>query len=325
MSKERRAFLKAGSLLAGTALFSNPLDLLANFSKKVTTLKENRILMICQTNDILGRTKCNYDNLGGLQAIKSLINQQELSGLIIDAGNFMAADETIQQHERTIQLMNAIGYHGVTPGKQELKNGQSYLADLAALMDFPLINCNYTFSDKKLASYIKTYEVINFGKYKIGITGVGSDTKTTGVSFRNPYQEANKTASFLKAEAKCDLVICLSNLGFDKQLNNLAFAAQSKDIDFIAGGQGERILSGAQILKNSEKNQVILSHSANHGIAIGISKFGFNSEGKFNDFHHKYMVAGLSLNENRLHGHSILRNLASNNKVGSNTQTLFNA
>jgi 5'-nucleotidase len=324
MSNERRAFLKAGSVLAGTALLSNPLDALANFSKKVNTLAENQSLRVYQTNDLLGRFKSNYSNIGGLPAVKSLIRQQEFSGLVVDAGNFIAAGDTLLQHEQTIQAMNAIGYHAVTPGKQELMNGQAYLADLAALMNFPMLNCNYTFSDKKLASYVKPYQIVYFGKHKIGITGVGSETNTVGVSVRNPYQEASKIATYLKMEAKCDLVICLSNLGFDKKLNNQTLAAASKNIDFIAAGQGERILQGAMVLRNAEKKQVVLSHAPNQGIAVGVSRFSFNATGEFNDFHHKYMVTGLSQNENRLHGHTILRDLASNNKVKGATQTLFN-
>ena len=73
MSNERRAFLKVGSVLAGTALLSNPLDVLANVSKKVNTLAENQSLRVYQTNDLLGRLKTNYDNIGGLPAVKSLI------------------------------------------------------------------------------------------------------------------------------------------------------------------------------------------------------------------------------------------------------------
>ncbi|SDL79377.1 5'-nucleotidase [Pedobacter sp. ok626] len=326
MSNKRRAFLKAGSLLAGTALLGNPLDLLANFSKKVNTLAAQNTLMVYQTNDLLGRIIAKSDGLGGLLAVKRLISQQEISGITVDAGNFMAANETILQHEHTIGLMNAIGYHAVTIGIQELSNGQSYLANLTGLMNFPLLNCNYTFSDKKLASFVKPYHIFYCGKYKIGITGIGSNTKTAGVSFRNPYQEANKVAGFLKGQEKCDLVICLSNLGFDaKQLNNQALASQSKNIDFIAGGQHERILQGAMVLRNAEKKQVVLSHSANHGIAIGVSRFGFNSEGQHNDFHHKYMIAGLSLRENRLKAHSILSELATaNHKINSNAQTFMN-
>jgi 5'-nucleotidase len=325
MSNERRAFLKVGSVLAGTALLSNPLDILANVSKKVNTLTENNSLRVYQTNDLLGKLTANYNNIGGLPAVKSLISQQEFSGLIIDAGNFIAASDSRLQHEQTIHLMNAIGHHVATPGKQELMNGQAYLADLAGLMNFTLLNCNYIFSDKKLASYVKPYEIINFGKHKVGITGVGADTNTTGISVRNPYQEANKIATYLKMEAKCDLVICLSNLGFNKELNNQTLASASKNIDFIAAGQGERILQGAMVLRNAEKQQVILSHAANQGIAIGVSKFSFNAAGGLNDFHHKYMVAGLSLNENRLHGHTILRDLASNNKSNGQIQSLFNS
>ncbi|RYD90937.1 MAG: hypothetical protein EOP54_23240 [Sphingobacteriales bacterium] len=127
---------------------------------------------------------------------------------------------------------------------------------------------------------------------------MGTSLNVPGVEFKNPYKAANNMASYLKNNQKCDFVICLSHLGFETDgYSSKGLAEVSEHIDFIAGGHNNKVLRGAMVLRNKNKDDVTLSQAGEHGKILGKTTFGFDAFNRKNDFHHKYLVAGLSHKE----------------------------
>jgi 5'-nucleotidase len=317
MTQARRSFLKKSSIITSVALFSSHLDVLAGITKKINTFNNER-MMIFQTNDLNGRIESNNDGFGGIKNIVELIKTQETSGLNVDAGNFLASGASQHEQERTIYLMNKIGYHAVTLGANELTMGQESFAELLPQMDFPLVNCNYTFSNTKLSSSVKPYIIIKNKNLKIGITGVGTSLNVPSVEFKNPYQAANNMADYLKNKLNCDFVICLSHLGFETEgYSSKGLAEESEHIDFIAGGNDNKVLRGAMVLRNKNKCDVALSQAGQNGMILGKTTFGFDAFNRKNDFHHKYLIAGLSHREQFTDAHLVLGKLSRAQKHNS--------
>lgn len=316
MSSPRRSFLKSSGIFAGVTVLGRPLQALADVSKKINTIDAGKCINIFQTNDLNSRIKSNLDGFGGLEKVQALIAGEDVSGLIIDAGNFLGQQQSREKPEKTVGLMNKIGYHAVTIGINELSMGQSCFSELIPQMNFSLVNCNYRFSHSVLSSAIKPYIIIKTKGLKVGVTGVGPQLGIEGVLFENPYAAANKTAEYLKQELDCDLVICLSQLGLDKdKFNSKELAEVSVHIDFIASGSSNKVLQGAMILKNKDRHDVVLSQAGENGMIIGKTRFGFNENKQRIDFHHKYLISGLAHKDQFAQAHMVLRSLSAAQKI----------
>lgn len=310
MESKRRSFLKNASILAGTVLVSRPLSALADVNKTIKSLANGHHLTVYHTGNLKGHLESNAEQLGGLKEIHKLIERQEHSGLILDVGNFMGK---VPAYE-VISQMNRTGYHAAAIGANELSGGQEELAALLPDLGFPLVNCNYKFSNPVLASGVKTYVIIQFGNLKIGITGLAEKVQVEGVRFQDSYLSLNKVSAFLKTEKKCDFVICLSNLNAeDKSYSNIDLAGRSAYVDFIIGKNGTKVLSGAMISRNSKKEEVVLSQVGYDGIILGKTSFKWNDLKEKSGFSHQYLVAGLPLKNNEKQAGRMLHKMATAN------------
>src|SRR5690349_17654154 len=148
MESKRRLFLKSASILAGTAVLSKPLTALAEVNRTINSFSERNEVIVYHTANLNGYIDTGKARLGGLNEINKLINGQETFGLILDAGNFTGKADDL----KIISMMNKIGYHAATVGAAELRGGEEGLAALLPFMNFPLVNCNYSFSNPVLSS-----------------------------------------------------------------------------------------------------------------------------------------------------------------------------
>jgi 5'-nucleotidase len=293
MKKDRRLFLNQISLMAGVAALSKPMASVASISKRINTLNStNNSITIYHTNDLHGNLAPGINNMGGLYQIKALLKKQETSGLLLDAGDFLNSSHSPQQQGEVIYTMNNMGYHAAAVGDNELSLGQDKLAALIHLMQFSLVNCNYEF-EARLAKLIKPFIIINSGKFKIGITGVGH--QVNGVKYNDAIQSANTMAAWLKQKQNCDLVICLSHLGYSQASDtpdNQKLAKQSEHIDMIVSGHDHKLLRGPAITLNKLKKEVVISHAAWDGLMMGRSVFSFESGKNRCGFKAKHFITG---------------------------------
>ena len=215
----RRKFLIQSSLAAGAVALSKPFQSLAS-APHTSLLGFANTIHIFHTNDLHGKVNAAFDNLGGIKNIKLTLENKD-KAIVIDAGDFTHAKNTLQQDIGVITVMNNAGYVAATIGNNDVAKGQQHLVDLIKEMKFSLVNCNYEFDNIDLQSMVKQYTVINYGRFKVGITGVGCKPDqylkaNDKITFNDPYTKANEVAKYLKRELNCDLVICLSHLGHSK-------------------------------------------------------------------------------------------------------------
>ena len=304
MSK-RRDFLKTTSLATTALLFTKPLKTLAGISNHSPLRKIANTVTVFHTNDLHGVISPfiagNKNGLGGLQNVKHLLNDHRNSDLLFDAGDFLNDEDSFEEHRNFIALMNNTQYDTVTIGNKELSKGQSYLASLIPFMNFKVVNCNYEFTDPVLKEKVLPYGVIKYGKFKIGITGVGHDLSKIDnkITYYHPYKKANEVASYLKQQLNCDLVICLSHLGFIQESTkpcNQAFAVESENIDLIISGHNNDIMNSQVIVRNKDKQQVIISHAGWGGLMMGKLSFTFDKNRKQNFFNSRSYIPGYPAN-----------------------------
>jgi len=281
MKNPRRLFLTQVAGIAGIAALNKPLAAIASVSKHINTIySADRAVTIYNTNDLHGKIDGGYNNAGGLNSLKKLLENQDTSGLLMDAGDFLDSSGSKSRQKDMIRAMNSMGYCVATPGNHELALGQKNLAALIPIMRFAMVNCNYQF-DPILSSWIRPYVVVHTGNFRVGITGVGQPIK--GIVYKDAFMCANETARLLKTRENCDLVICLSHLGFkneDGAPDNKKLAQHSEHIDMIIGGHNRKVMNAPMIVLNKQKKEVILSQAGWDGLMMGKTVFDFESKQK---------------------------------------------
>ncbi|NIG54509.1 metallophosphoesterase [Chitinophaga sp. Cy-1792] len=261
----RRSFLRNSSLAAGLLLLKSPLHTLAaNNMATIRLAGDSSGLLLHYTNDMHG----------------NVFQGMDAGDLLLDAGDFTDGSTNHHAHLEVIHAMNAAGYHAATIGNRELANGTAALAALIPAMKFALVNCNYHFEDTKLAAMIKPALIVQKGLIKIGITGVGTPLPgVAGVTVTDPVEAANAAAAHLRKQG-CQLVICLSHLGYDTtpgKVSNYALVHESTDIDFIAGGHQHNNNSYLRSLRNAAGKEVLIGHTCSTNATVkGELAFSFN-------------------------------------------------
>ncbi len=97
----------------------------------------------------------------------------------------------------------------------------------------------------------------------------------------------NQLANRLKKEKKCQVVVCVSQLGFNQKnkLDDKELAAQSQDIDLIIGAHPENYAAQPMVLANSKRQEVIVQSAASNTFAFGKVELGFDAQGNKNHVH----------------------------------------
>lgn len=282
----RRAFIKQSGLGAiGLSLL--PRFLLAK-SKDVK-------LTILHTNDMHSHihpfTSGRNKGLGGMAQRAALIKQireQEEHVLLLDAGDVFQGTPYFNFYggELELKLMSEMKYDAATLGNHDFDNGLDGLQKQLPYANFPFLIANYDFSDTILKNTFKPYKIFRKGNLKIGVFGIGIELEGLvpkklyqNTVYHDPIEKANYYASFLKKNQKCDLVICLSHLGFkykSNKLSDMKFAQQTHNIDLIIGGHTHTFLKKPVSQLNLDREKVLINQVGWAGINIGKIDFHFS-------------------------------------------------
>ncbi len=282
----RNAALSAGAVLAGPSVM-----------EAAEALSPVR-LTILHTNDTHSRLEPfpmdggRNQGLGGIAGRTSLINQirkEEQHVLLLDAGDIFQGTPyfNIYKGEPEIKAMTAMGYDACTIGNHDFDAGMENLAmQLTNHASFPMLICNYDFNGTPMEGKTEPYKIFKKGKLKIGVFGVSiegrgliSDNLFGATKYLDPVQKANEAAALLKKEKKCDMVICLSHLGYkygDNKVSDEVLAKESDNIDLIVGGHTHTFLDSPVILKNKKGDDVVINQVGFAGIILGRLDFEFS-------------------------------------------------
>jgi 5'-nucleotidase len=286
---KRKAFIQK-SLSAGILLGASSFPVEA-FAKGNT-----QKLTILHTNDQHSRIEPfpmdggKFQGLGGFAQRAVLINQirqEEKHIILLDSGDIWQGTPYFNKFggELEFKLMNQMKYDASTLGNHDFDAGLDGFVKQLPHASFPFLNCNYDFSDSPLSNLVLPYKVFTYDKLKVGVFGVGIELNGLvpkdlfgNVRYNDPIANANKTASLLKNDLDCDLVICLSHLGYkyeDKKVSDVILAQTSKNIDLILGGHTHTFFNKPEEFSNADGAKVLVNQVGWAGIYLGRLDFYF--------------------------------------------------
>lgn len=281
MNTDRRSFLRKNLFIGSSLLLANSLDALAGVAKSINTRGVNQSqLNIMYTNDLRGKLNAAHQDFGGLRQLHNTIHNEEVSALLFDAGGFLNSSNSKDQQLRGIDIMNKINYHGVNLSAADLVQGIEAFKSLIPYINFQLLSCNYHFEDPMLRKAVKPYQILKYGKFKVGVTAVGEKANINGLMVSNPQPALNRISRLLKDKYRCDMVICLAHLGFDEKakINNKILAESSIGVDCVIGGNATVSKSQLWIVKNPLKKEVLLSSNHHKGLSTATLTIAFNEQ-----------------------------------------------
>jgi len=284
----RREFLKI--ILAGGTLATfngMPLKVLG---KNSLSKKELTKITILHTNDTHSHIDPfppddpKYPNMGGFarraKIIKDIRNKEK-NVLLLDAGDVFQGSPYFNFYKGEVEykLMSDMGYDASTIGNHEFDNGVESIAKQLQFANFPLINSNYDFSDTPLKGKIQPFKIFILDEVKIGVFGLGIELKGLvldwaygNTKYLDPLAKVAEMAYLLKHDFKCNLIICLSHLGFSyqtKKVSDVVLAKQSKNIDIIIGGHSHTFLDKPVVFRNSDNKEIIIAQVGWGGVKLG--------------------------------------------------------
>lgn len=249
-------------------------------------------LVILHTNDTHSRLDPLPENSGsragqgGVLRREALIREQrrqaEKEGaavLLLDAGDFCQGTPYYNFFDGQVEvdMMNRLGYQAVTLGNHEFDKGTQILAKTLKNARFKIVCSNYDLSASALKDIVVPWTVLEAGPLRIGVVAACPNLESLvtaahrqGVVYRPPVEIVSSLAAMLKQEKDCDLVVCLSHLGYDRPgVGDLDLARQSTDVDVIVSGHSHTFLREPVVCQNKLGEDVVLSQMGCDGVYVG--------------------------------------------------------
>jgi len=292
----RKAFIYNNVMVAGTLLAGRSL-----LSEIITDEKAYR-LTVLHTNDVHSRIDpfpmdgSANQGLGGVAAraeIIEKIRREEEHVLLLDAGDIFQGTPyfNFYKGEPEIKAMSSMGYEATTIGNHDFDAGLENLAtQLTNHANFPMLVANYDFRRTPMEYKHEPYKIIKKGKIKIGVFGLGIEMEglvsanlSAGTKYLDPVMKGNEIAALLKKDKNCDLVICLSHLGYqysDNKVSDKRLANETENIDLIIGGHTHTFLNAPIVFKNKKGEDVLVNQVGWAGINLGRLDFDFTKTTK---------------------------------------------
>jgi 5'-nucleotidase len=291
---QRRNFIKqtsAASLLLGLGSLS-----LQSFSKPL------KKITILHTNDVhshidpFGPEDGRNANKGGIARRATLIEsirKENPNTLLLDAGDIFQGTPYFNYYggELEFKLMSKLKYDVATIGNHDFDNGIDGLYAQLPHANFKFVSANYNFKNTIMDTHVEPYHIILKDGIKIGIFGLGIELKGLvdqklykETEYLDPVEIAQETTRILKVDEQCDLVICLSHLGYNysnnpSKISDLKLAAATKHIDLIIGGHTHTFLPKPTVVKNIEGKNMLVNQVGCFGLYLGRIDFYFDETG----------------------------------------------
>ncbi len=247
-------------------------------------------ITILHTNDVhshiepFGPDEGRNANLGGVARRATLIEKirkENPNTLLLDAGDIFQGTPYFNFYggELEFKLMSKMGYDAATIGNHDFDNGIEGLYSQLPHASFDFISSNYDFTNTIMDGKVKDFEVFIKDDVKIGVFGLGVELEGLVNSklyketkYLDPVEIATDMSRILKTEENCDLVICLSHLGYDyngDKISDLKLAAATENIDLIIGGHTHTFLEEPTITKNKSGKNVMINQVGCYGLYLG--------------------------------------------------------
>jgi len=265
---------------------------------------ETKKITILHTNDVHSHIDPfpadhpKNPNMGGVARRATLIDKirsEEKNVLLLDAGDIFQGTPYFNYYggELEFKLMSMMKYDLATMGNHDFDNGiDGFYAQLPHA-SFDFVSANYDFKNTILNGIVKPYKILVKDGIKIGIFGLGVqleglvDKKLSKETvYNDPIEVSTDIVKELKEQHHCDLIICLSHLGFKykndpEKACDILLAQRTKDIDLIIGGHTHTFLDKPIIENNLEGKPVLVNQVGCYGINLGRIDFYFTNDKQF--------------------------------------------
>lgn len=241
-------------------------------------------IVILHTNDTHSRiepipeTDRNAPDKGGVVRRASYVEQvrkENKNVLLFDSGDFLQGTPyfNLFKGRVEVEVMNLMKYDAVTLGNHEFDYGMEALESVVKMADFPIVCSNYDFSQTSLSELIKPYVIFQKDGVRIGVMslnirpqGLVASENYKGMIFLDPVGSANKIVQELRVKHKCDMVICLSHLGYS---DDVKLVQKTNNIDIILGGHSHTFMEKPETHKNIDNKEVLIYQTAGRGAYVG--------------------------------------------------------
>ncbi|WP_338378466.1 metallophosphatase [uncultured Flavobacterium sp.] len=297
---KRRAFIKntaaTSSLLTFGGLSLTNFDTVEKI-KKITILHTNDTHSHIDPFPADDPKNPNQAGAARRASIIQKIRSEEENVLLLDAGDIFQGTPYFNYYggELEFKLMSMMQYDLATLGNHDFDNGIDGFYTQLPNAKFDFVSANYDFKNTILDGIVKPYKIFKKAGLKIGVFGLGVELEGLvdkklykETAYNNPIDVTKDIVRELKEIEKCDLIICLSHLGFKYKNNpekicDVLLAQQTKDIDLIIGGHTHTFLDKPVIEKNSDGNDVLINQVGCYGINLGRLDFYFSDDKKYSN------------------------------------------
>ena len=261
--------------------------LVAVVSASAKTKKQLVVLHTNDTHSCIMPLSENLDNKdlagrGGFLRRINMIKEERKQNpdlLLFDSGDFCQGSGyyTLFKGEVEIGLMNQMGYECTTIGNHEFDFGMENMARIFRMANFPVVCSNYDCTGTVLEGLVKPYITIKRGDVKIGVfalapkmKGLVFDGNCEGITYLDPAETAQKYIDILRKKEKCDLVICVSHLGWAvSDYPDEKFIKLTEGCDLVLGGHTHTYMSTLEYAPNKNGKMIPVDQNGKHGVFIG--------------------------------------------------------
>ena len=199
--------------------------------------------------------------------------------LLFDSGDFSQGSSyyTMYKGDVEVGLMNLMGYDAATIGNHEFDFGIDNMARIFRIANFPIVCSNYDFKDTELASIVKPYITLKRKGLKIGVfaicpkmKGLVSQKNYEPLEFLDPAKTAQKYIDLLRRQEKCDLVICLSHLGWEvSDYPDEQMLRQIEGCDLVLGGHTHTYMPSLEYAPDKTGKLIPVDQNGKHAAFVG--------------------------------------------------------
>lgn len=265
-------------------------------------------LVLLHTNDTHSQLDSDHNGIGGVLPRKAIIDSiraKEENVILIDAGDVVQGSLYFKFFRGEVEypLMDKMGYDIRILGNHEFDNGIADIAKYYKDIKGTPLSANYDFSGTELDGIFSPYTVKEVKGKKIGFFGINIDPSSLisnnnigALKYKDVISVANETASYLRNDLKCDLIVAVTHIGVDKvnaKATDYELAAASHDIDIIIGGHSHTTIYPGEegnypsIVMNAEGNPVLVAQTGKYGRNLGYINIDLDKIGNARNYDYR--------------------------------------
>lgn len=293
---DRRKFIRNSVLVSGGILLTP--KIFAGSTPVLNSVKSKNTLTILHTNDTHSNidpfpdNHAKYAGKGGVARRFEMIQKirsEEESVILLDAGDIFQGTPYFNKFGGVLEmkLMSKLGYDVATMGNHDFDGGMDGFVKAQDYANFPFVCANYGFQNTPVNGHTVQHTIIQRGNLKVGVFGVGvelhglvPDDKFGETEYHDPIEIATDKAAELRKKG-CDLIICLSHLGYEYESDKISdrvLAQKTKGIHLIIGGHTHTFLDKPTEEINLEGETVLINQVGWAGVQLGRIDFEFDKK-----------------------------------------------